>query len=463
VSTDEYGHFVISGPPTEYVLQISDPNYNTTYLTIALSPGETTSVGTVFLSAFGTATGHVYDESTFAPLAGAAVYGCARFSEGTCAPLQVTDSSGAYTFSAAPGPYTVEVSAQDYQTADGLVTIQAGLTEAVAPILLTPIGGNSGISVSGTVVTSTDGTPIVGAVVTALVPPNDTVSAAAAVTQRGGTYQLTVPHGSYELEAVATGYRPEQVSIQAVSGPLTELFELTPMTYQVHGQVVDGLTNEPIGGAIIWSTYTTNGQVKALANLTKTSPEGMYTLSLTNGTHVLEATGPSPYATVPFTVDVNGVSLNQNVTMTPALVTVHGRVVDGVTGLPLTGATVTISGEVEPGVRYDRSFTTGSSGAFTTTVYAGEYEVSTSYGSYHPLQQSFNASYPTTALTLRLTPLAGSAATVAPISGWFLGAAAGIGAVSVALVAVGLSRLWPRSRAAPANSQTARRGGYAEP
>jgi hypothetical protein len=110
--------------------------------------------------------------------------------------------------------------------------------------------------------------------------------------------------------------------------------------------------------------------------------------------------------------------------------------VDGATGLPLSGARVTISGEVEPGVSYTRSFTTDSSGAFTTTVYAGEYEVSTSYGSYRGLQESFNASYPTTSLTLTMVPLGGSLATPTTVSVWVLGAAAGGAVAAVILAAI---------------------------
>jgi hypothetical protein len=449
VTTNAYGHFVISGPPTRYVLVVSDANYNSTYLPVALSPGEITNVGTLFLSQFGTAAGTVYNGATFAPLANAAVYGCANFGEGNCAPLQVTDGAGHYAFSAAPGPYTISVSAQNFQTSYGAVRVAAGVTTTVSPILVYPIGTNAPIPLTGRVV-SADNTldGINGAIITALV--NGT-SAYSSITVNNGSFHLNVAYGTYQLQAAANGYRPVVQTVVANQALNGILFELPTMTYSVSGVATDGLSDQPLSGATIWSTQSVGGTLVPDVQLTRTDAAGAFSFDLDNGTHVLMATGPTAgvvdYATLQFTVIVNGAPQTDNISMTPALTTLYGRVLDGATGLPLPHAVVTVIGEFLDGVRYSRSFTTGIDGTFSTPLYDGSYSATTSYGQYHPGRETFTAAGPTTNVTLSLTPINTPAATTAATSSVALWAAGGIAVAAIAGAALVAGR--PVRRAKP--------------
>ncbi|HTT25566.1 MAG TPA: carboxypeptidase regulatory-like domain-containing protein, partial [Thermoplasmata archaeon] len=434
VGTNQYGHFVISAPPGSYILAVNDTNYNSTFLPVALSPGETTSVGTLFLSQFGTDVGTVYDGSKFTPLAGAEVLACAVFSEGTCAPAQTTNSHGQYAFSAAPGTYTLTVSAGGYVTAYSQAVVSAGITTTISTIPLQPLGSDVPLPVSGTVSDALSSAPIVGATVAALV--NGSI-AASTETQAGGVFSLSLPYGTYDLLATYYGYAPVYRNQTEVHQAMANLaFELSPMTYVVSGQVVDALTHQPLPNSIISTALPIQGGYTNGTLLATSDQGGEYSMRLTNGTHDLylqsAAGSPIAYASQEFQVVVNGVPQTRDLSMTPALSQLDGRVVDAATGLPLTGATVKVVGQVD-GVKYLRTFTTGSDGTFSAQLYVGVYTASTSYGAYQATQKTFTVAVATTTVTLALSPLPTPVTgTVSTVPAWAIWGAVGVSIAAVA-------------------------------
>jgi hypothetical protein len=440
---------------------VNDTNYNSTFLPVALAPGEVTSVGTLFLSEFGTASGEIVDGSNYTPLRGAEVEACPTFSEGTCAPSQTTNALGQYSFSAAPGQYVLAITATNYASGNATVTVLAGVTTAISTILLNPLGTNALLDVTGRVLDNTSGIGINGATVAALV--NGSV-AQSRITSFNGSFVLPVQFGTYELKVTYEGDAPYENSYFVVHAAVSNLvIRLVPMTYEVVGVVTDGLTHAPLSGVVISVGIAVPGGVTNGAPLATTDSSGGFILTLSNGTHLLYAQGNAAdtsvaYAPLEFSVVINGAPQSRDLSMTPALTTLNGRVVDASTGLPLSGATVQIVGQVD-GIKYARTFTTGTDGAFTTQVFVGAYLATTSYGAYQSAQKSFTAAGLSTNVTLALEPLSTpvtAANSQAP--GWEIWGAVGISAAAIGASVILVGRpirrtASPVSGAGPAQSK----------
>ncbi len=462
VTTSPYGQFTVSDAPGSYILAVNDTNYNSSYLPLALSPGETTTVGTLFLDAFGSVTGTVYEAGTFQPIGGATVEGCNVWSLGSCANPVTTAANGTYTFSGPPGRYTVTASASDYYPADVNVTVIAGASTEAYPIELDPIGTNAMLSITGTVLgelNSTATVPLADATVSAdVLNGTQWVSAYTAPTTANGSFNLQVAFGVYNLVAydqVGGWVAGVKVGFRAYDDMPGTDFVLQPQTYTVSGTVLDAISGAKVPGVAIYDTEVVGGVPTLADQLTTTDAAGLYSVQLTNGSHTLStqkaSVGTLTYGATLFTVVVNSAPQSDvNVSIAPPLVTVTGRVVDASTGLALAGATVVIQGEIEPGAPYSRSFTTDPSGAFQVTLYEGSYTASATYGSYHPAQVTFTAAPPTTAITLSLQPIAPSGVSASSTPGWEIWAAGGVAAAAILIAALAAGR--PFRRATPAGT-----------
>jgi hypothetical protein len=410
--TNSYGHFVVSGPPGRYILAITDQFFNATYLPVALSAGEVANVGTLFLDEFGSAVGTVYDAATYHPLFGATVFACADFGEGSCAPTQTTNGAGGYGFSAAPGPYTITVTAPNYQIAYGAIRIASGVTTAASPIVLSPIGTDAPIALSGRVVSAANPDQgLSGTVVTAF---TGNTSAFSTVTRDNGSFAMYVGYGTFELAASSPGYLTSVQTVVATQPLHGILFELSPMTYEVRGFIEDGLSGAPLVASTIWTTQTVNGTLTPFEALATTDPSSQYSLSLPNGTYQLEATSPSggllPYAPARFAVSVNGAPQFRNISMTPYLGAVSARVIDAGTGLPIPGAQLTLVGELVDGVHYSHAFTADAGGSLGIHLYAGQYLASVRFPDYRGIQRPFEVTGGASNLTFALASTSSPAA-----------------------------------------------------
>ncbi|MCI4329441.1 MAG: carboxypeptidase regulatory-like domain-containing protein [Thermoplasmata archaeon] len=406
VQTTATGSFLLIVPAGKYILAVTDPDYNSTYLGISVTPGEQVRVGTIFLQAFGAVTGAVYDSSSIGPVAGAAVFACPVWSGGVCV-SSTTDAGGHYLLQGAPGPYVLTISAAGYSDLEQHATVVGGRTVVAPTAFLVRLGTATVYEVSGTVVA--DGTPYVNALVAATY---NGVVAASSVTGANGNFQLNVVYGTYSLTASAQGESPVSLPI-VVHGPLSGLkLTLSVQTYYVTGWVSDGLTHQPLDSVQILVGTT-------VANTTGT--DGKYAVALPNGTTTLTAVyqGSSSvnYGQVSFAVSVNGGGPVRNVTMYPPITDVYGLVVDAASGTPLGGAGVLIVGQASDTKAINETIQTSPSGAFQVELPAGTYRVTGIYGGYTNATLTVKPSGVATQLLVGLSPVPTSSSHVAPSAG----------------------------------------------
>ncbi len=151
----------------------------------------------------GTLQGTVTDAVTLLPVAGATV-NAAREEGGAWS--DITDASGFYQITVAAGTFDITASHPHYVTgsAEDVVVVEDGTT--VQDFSLTPRGWAFGY-----VYDFDNGTPIVGATVTA-------EDASFATTDVNGYYELWLDVGEHTLTATAPDYAPESAVVNIVSG-----------------------------------------------------------------------------------------------------------------------------------------------------------------------------------------------------------------------------------------------------
>ncbi len=424
VLTDSIGQFELSVPYGNYILALNATGYNATYLSLSLGPGEYASIGTIFLEALGTVQGTVFGQDTNAPVVGALVQACERWSVGNCTGNVPVSASGAFSLSGPPGPYVLVVAGPNYQDAYVHVVLLAGIVTTIFTIFLIPTGTNLLYSVQGSVVGGENSTPLDGAVVTA-------GSNFATATNASGGFVLSIPWGVYVLTAEQNGYSAESRTI-TVHADLSGIeFALPQTVYTVSGLISDGLTGAPISQARI---------VVGGTQLASSGPTGSYSVALPNGTYTITVSPPvtasnaGGYGTVNISVGISGAAVTRNILLYPGSTEISGLVVDSLTGAPIANASVVISGATEDGLPVSEGtlFTTAQ-GTFSARVYFGTYRINVSAAGYlpnfSPVVAKSSAILPA---TLALTPV--SATATSGSGGFTLGSAlllAGIAAIGV--------------------------------
>ncbi|MGB7124690.1 MAG: carboxypeptidase-like regulatory domain-containing protein [Thermoplasmata archaeon] len=430
VVTPVDGSFDVAAPAGVYVLEVNATFYNDSYLTVAVAAGGTLSVGTIFVQEYGTAAGSVDSSVTDAPIASATVNACENWDVGVCTVPIVTGADGQYLVSGPPGPYTFEATAPGFQTGFAVVDLSSALTVQVPAFLLVPSGPGGLFPVSGTVDSAgSPPSPLAGAVVTA----SGVYSAPVGAT---GNFSFLLPWGTYTLTASLTGFvssTETEVVHTAVSGVS---FLLATRTYSVTGVVTDGLTGQPLANVQIEE----NGDPVGNA----TAASGAFSLQLAHGVHSLVAEPPAgsgDYVAVPFQVDVSDGAVVHDLALYPPEVTVEGTVASSLSGSPLDGAAVTVSGMTSENVPWTTTAVSGPNGRFVALAYPGSYDVRVSdpgfTASSVALQLNGTASVP---VTVDLAPIS-SASAPGTSSAAALYVAAGI--VAAGVLTVGLL-LWTR-------------------
>ncbi|MCI4331880.1 MAG: carboxypeptidase-like regulatory domain-containing protein [Thermoplasmata archaeon] len=441
VGSSRSGSFLLGAPAGNYIIAVNDTFYNTTYFPISLNAGEQVSVGTIFLNQFGTLVGSVESASSFVPVSNATVLACPDWAGGSCVPPLLSQSNGHFSLRGPPGPYEVAVSAPGFTDAYVPAHVVSGVTTALNPILLYPLGTGVAYPVTGTVVNASDPTQgLSGATVAVKVGATVASSTTTSVT---GAFHLNVFWGTYNLTVSSTGWAPV-VEMLTVHAPVPELsIGLSPMTYTLQGTARDGLTGQALSGVLI-----SEGTGGFTANLGTTDVNGAYNFALTNGTHYLTASytpgGGVVYPTVAFSVTINGLSQTHDLNLDPPTTQVYGLVANAASGLPVSGVTVLISGVTVNGVPESYNVTSNVVGEFNVSVWAGKYTAAvsaTGFSTFTP--QTFTADTSVHALTVRLAPMTAGSGSNTPtgMSGFvLLGAVAGIGAVAVLLSALYVTR-----------------------
>ncbi|MCI4341420.1 MAG: carboxypeptidase regulatory-like domain-containing protein [Thermoplasmata archaeon] len=443
VTSNAQGKFFLPASSGNYIIDANATDYNDTYLPLAVSAGEYVPVGVLFLQEFGFETGVILGSDTAAPIAGSEIQACPDWSTGVCSALIPASSTGRFTLSGAPGPYTLFAIAPGYQGSYLATTFVSGKTVQLPPIDLTPTGTNELYTVSG-FVSATDGFPIAGAIVSA-------GPSFATATDGNGTFALRVPWGTYTLEAVAPGFlsSAETVVVHATVNNVN--LTLAPSTFLLSGTVRDGLTpSQVLQGVTI--SETLGGAVTTIA---QTDSSGTYSVPLENGSHLLTASaGPAlltGYTPVTFSVSINGAPRVHDVLLFPPVTQVYGLVVDAVSGVYIANATVSGSGLTAEHVPSQFTLSTTGTGNFQVSLYSGSYTIVVSAKGYLTQKVTLTASgQPIQQLTISLppSPPAGTAGGAASISGGTLALLGGVAAVAVAamLVARRLSAASARGR-----------------
>lgn len=398
--TTSNGSFAISVPAGQYVVTISYPFYNSTYLPISLKAGEVLTLGSLFVQEYGILLGKVLNSITHAPVSDAIVSACPVLLWMSCDVPVRTTASGSFRLAASSGRVDVSVAAQGYQTGFAKLQAKSGASESVAPIFLLPIGQYVTYSVSGVVsTTNASGTAgIGGATVTFLV---GNVTAYSTLTDSLGRYQAQVLSGQYRVEFSKPGFLAASVMVD-VSGPLHSLdATLSVFTYVVTGQTIDGLTQASLANVSI-AALGLNG------SSTTSGPAGEFTLSLPNGTYefravVVDLNASSVYAPTVFQIVVSGSSINRTIRLFPPVASLQFFVHSG--SSPLPNASVVVYGTAADGASLSYAVRTDALGRASFTVYYGNYTVISEAVGYYSTSQPVSIQQASMALSMNLPPV----------------------------------------------------------
>lgn len=283
-------------------------------------------------SLFATATieGVVTDSVTGLPISGALVEairgGVVRYSD-------TTDPDGSYLITGIePSNYTLIISAPGYQTQPvGVNPRNNQIT--IVNIQLVPNGG----TIDGTVTDAITTIPISGATIRIF---QGTELIQTAMTDGLGFYSVAdLAPGNYIVLASASGYQTQfQGAHVQVSITTTVDFALESSPGAISGTVIDSLTSNPIGGALV-EVY--DGSV--VVGFADTDGSGNYTISdlaVGNYTVIASATGYQS-KTVGAGV-ISSATTTVNLALNPGAGIIVGTVIDSSTNNPIAGASIKV-------------------------------------------------------------------------------------------------------------------------
>jgi len=392
------GSFALDVAPSQYILATAATGFNTSYLPVSVQPGETVDLGIVLLTEYGILTGTVVSSATGDPVANATVGGCPIDVLLACDVPTVTDLFGAYHIASPPGVVNLVVSAAGYLDGYLRATAVSGATQSLPSIPIAPIAGQISVHLSGRVVASQNpDQPIAAATVGLWV---GSALAASTVTSASGAFALTVPSGTYVIEASAPGFSSVQQTLDATESITGLLLAVAPFGWTVSGTVTDGLTGADLPLVALWSPT-------GLAGMTDSS--GAFAVSLPNGTYNLTAvpggSSAALYAHVSFEVQVAAAPVVRPVLLYPEAANLRGMVESALNQSGISGAQVTVVGTAVDHASLRVATTGAADGTFSVPVYLGTYSVSVSAAGYRSVTVNVTLGLSHPALTIELTPL----------------------------------------------------------
>jgi Carboxypeptidase regulatory-like domain len=452
VASEANGSFTLPAPPGSFVIRFSAPLFNSSFQNLSIFPGSRINLGVVFLFAYGSIYGTVDALPNGTPIAGAEIRACAMWAGGPCAGLASSNATGQFAVDSPPGPVQLDVSAAGFNDNFTTVIVPVGGTAFLPSVNLTPLPSSLPIPVAGTVATvATPAQGLAGAVVSAT---EFGAIIGSAQTNLTGGFSLTLFYGTFTIVATAPGYHPTAM-IVVVHGPKTGLlWLLATMTYPVQGVVRDRSSSAAVPNARI-----SGGGLPPVM----TDAAGYFTLALPNGTYALTAEGPNvsaiAYNWVNFTIQVNGGPVRHDLTLNPSGYAIAGLVVDGLTGLPLAGATVVVVGNSSTGVPLRTIEVSHVDGRFGVTLPPGTFQLTTSARGYGSNRTELVLNGAPGPVTVALNPLGALARVSAAWESWIGPVVAGVAVV--ALIGGVVYLLWRRRRGPTFSvpAQEARQGG----
>ncbi len=287
-----------------------------------------------------------------------------------------SNSGGGYGFSVSNGTYNLNVSPP---TASGFSqSIVSGIAVSNADVTQNVVLMQQAITISGTV-KSSDGTVVQGATVNFKYAGTSTV-AKSSPTDAAGAYSSSLSPGTYDIEiSAAKGtanhvpgsarfYFPGQV----FSASATKDFTLNVVS--VTGKTIDS-SGIPVAGASLSAVSLITSGFYLLSETVTSGTDGSYTLYLPSFSgHTINVTPPAASTAFAPTI-YSGLSFTSNTTRDFALssaVTVSGTVTSS-DGTAVQGATIYFyyAGTSTAA----KTLNTDTSGAYSTTLSAGTYDV----------------------------------------------------------------------------------------
>ncbi len=291
-----------------------------------------------------------------------------------------TDASGAYTLPVTAGDWVVQIERWDWR-ADGhtmeatsLVAIGSGETINDVDITLLP----NDATVTGVVQTQ-EGTPIPGAQVALLDETTRWYLNREVDTDATGTYTMSVPAGTWRINAWHEDYvcPPDQQITISTGQTLNKDLYLSALLARISGHVLDQ-NDDPVPGAGVWGWNPKQMAGGDGVPGVTTDATGAYTLSVYAGVWHLDTSHPPGYVSLPGrsvmvtdTQHLSGIDLRLN----KATAVVQGTVrLGSYSGPPID---VQADTRVESRERGDwiHYHTIRDTGIYTSGVTAGQWDV----------------------------------------------------------------------------------------
>jgi len=348
-TTDATGKYTIANvPPGTYQVTASKSGYYSSSVTVDVVSGGSAVANFSLSEIPGTIAGAVTSAKDGSAIVGATV------TDGTR--TATTDATGTYNIADVPaGTYQVTVSKSGYYSSSMTVTVVSG-GSAVANFSLNEIPG----TITGTVTSARDGSPIMGVTVT-----DGTRTTA---TDAAGTYTITnVPPGSYHVTASKSGYYSSSLAATVLSGTATVAnFSLS----EIPGAITGSVTSARYGSAIVGAIVTDGTRT------TTTDATGKYTIAnVPPGSYQVTASKSGYYSASLTVTVVSGGSAVANLSLSEIPGTITGTVTSARYGSAIAGAIVTDG---------TRTTTTDAAGKYIiTNVPPGTYQVVASKSGYY--------------------------------------------------------------------------------
>ncbi len=371
-TTDPTGAYTINNVPTgDYATKVTANGYND--LSGTISVNDNTTYNAQLNSSIATVTGVITDKNTGLPISNATVIITDKDGKSFTA---TTDPTGAYTINNVPkGEYSTKVTANGYNEVTGSISVNDNTTYNAEL-------NRTIVTVTGVITDKTTSLPISNA--TVIITDKDGKSFTA-TTDATGSYTINnVPTGDYSTKVSATGYNEITGSI-SVNDNTTYNAQLDRSIVSITGIVTDKNTKLPISNATV--TVTGNGKTYTAT----TDATGAYTINnVPTGDYTTKVTA-NGYDDLSGSINVKD-NTTYNAELNRTMVVVSGVITDKNTGLAISSATVTITGN---GKTY--TATTNSSGAYTiNNVPTGDYTTNVTAAGYNEISGSVSVQSNTT-------------------------------------------------------------------
>lgn len=235
--------------PGQHTLSFEYQGYLAVSKTINIMAGVLTDTGIIHLSpdvTMGVLAGVITDATTGAPISGAVIS-----VSGIVSLTTASDASGFYQMVLNPGPITVDISANGYDSISGAGSVTGGsvinLSPAMYPAGSTPVSQT--VTIKGVAVDADTGTQLVGAGIF--------INSVQVLNSVDGSFQIdNVASGTITIDIVMDGYQSLHYSALAPQGSvldlgIVKLQKNQPAFSTVIGHVVDDDYDTPLIGAEI--------------------------------------------------------------------------------------------------------------------------------------------------------------------------------------------------------------------